>query len=154
MIFQHDPRVENAIKLSRFDSEHPLSSCSAHPIYLEDKNWLTCEHYLHIKTIASPSAAQHIDTLTTGQAASDYARPWYRRKIKGWKKQRAVLMTRAIYTKVQMYDEVREALLNTGDEFIVESSLYDYFWGIGRDLRGENTYGKILMDVRAKVKQD
>jgi len=62
-----------------------------------------------------------------------------------------VVMTRAIYTQCQMYPEFSEALLATGDKKIVDVSQYDYFWGLGRDLRGENQYGKMLMAVREKI---
>ena len=44
-----------------------------------------------------------------------------------------------------------DALLATGEEDILEVSLYDYFWGVGRDLRGQNQYGKVLMAVRRKL---
>ena len=60
-------------------------------------------------------------------------------------------MTRALYTKVQMYEDVRNALLETRDNLIIETSQYDYFWGIGRDLRGHNHLGKIWMKIRDKI---
>ena len=47
-----------------------------------------------------------------------------------------------------------EALLATGDNPIVENDQYDYYWGCGRDRRGDNTYGKVLMDVREKLRQE
>jgi predicted NAD-dependent protein-ADP-ribosyltransferase YbiA (DUF1768 family) len=37
---------------------------------------------------------------------------------------------------------------------LVESSNYDYFWGCGRDRRGENMYGKVLMNVREKLREE
>ena len=61
-------------------------------------------------------------------------------------------MTRALYTKVQMYEEVRQTLLATTDELMIETSLYDYYWGVGRDQRGENHLGKIWMEIREKIK--
>jgi len=60
-------------------------------------------------------------------------------------------MTRALYTKVQMYDEVKQALLDSTDELMIETSLYDYYWGVGRDQRGENQLGKIWMSIRKKI---
>ena len=89
----------------------------------------------------------------TGKAAHDFVSPWYRKKVKDWKKKRRVLMSRALYTKAQMYSEVREALLETGDRLILETSLYDHFWGVGRDLRGENMFGRVWMDIRKKIQE-
>ncbi|WP_370981053.1 NADAR family protein [Agaribacterium sp. ZY112] len=151
-MFQPDLSKEEAFKFSRFDPESPLSSCSAHPIVLEDKNWLTCEHYFSSKILRSASLAHKVENTHSALAAAELAAPWYRFKIRDYKKLRAVLMTRALYTKVQMYDEVKEALLATGDELLLETSLYDYYWGVGRDGRGLNTMGKVWMDIRSKLK--
>jgi ribA/ribD-fused uncharacterized protein len=64
------------------------------------------------------------------------------------------MMTRAVYTKCRAHPEVAERLLATGDAKLVENSQYDYFWGCGRDRRGHNTYGKVLMDVRSRLREE
>jgi ribA/ribD-fused uncharacterized protein len=143
--------MENAVQFSRFDTDNPLSSSSLHPIVLEDHNWTTCEHYVQAKILRSNSQSEKVDKLATAEAAIAYAKPWYRWKIPNYKKVAPVLMSRALYTKVQMYDEVRNALLATEDKLIIETSQYDYFWGIGRDLRGHNHLGKIWMKIRDKL---
>jgi ribA/ribD-fused uncharacterized protein len=63
-------------------------------------------------------------------------------------------MTRAVYTKCKTYDDIAGLLLSTGTQRLVENSQYDYFWGCGRDRRGENMYGQILMNVRDKLMQE
>lgn len=63
-------------------------------------------------------------------------------------------MTRAIYTKCKTHPAVAKCLLETGNKKLVENSAYDYFWGCGRDRRAENTYGKVMMNVREKLKQE
>ena len=60
-------------------------------------------------------------------------------------------MTRGVYTKCRTHPEVAERLLSTGARKLVENNNYDYFWGCGRDRRGHNYYGKVLMDVRSKL---
>lgn len=152
-MFQHNTNMENAYRFSRFDLDNPLSSCSHHPILLEGHNWLTCEHYVQAKIVRSPADTRTIESMATGEQAVAYAKPWYRRKMKGHKLLAPVLMTRALYTKIQMYEEVKEALMATKERLILETSQYDYFWGIGRDQRGENHLGKIWMDIREKLKQ-
>ena len=49
---------------------------------------------------------------------------------------------------------IAEALLATGDTHLIENNNYDYFWGCGRDRRGENMYGKVLMNVREKLREE
>ncbi len=63
-------------------------------------------------------------------------------------------MTRAVYTKCRTHPNIARELLATGDETLVDNNQYDYFWGCGRDRRGNNAYGKALMNVRAKLREE
>ena len=56
-----------------------------------------------------------------------------------------------ILEKVKQHAEVRDALIATGDEEIVEENPDDDFWGTGKDGRGENQTGKILMRIRNEL---
>jgi ribA/ribD-fused uncharacterized protein len=79
----------------------------------------------------------------------------HRRQIrKDWKKLKSTVMTRGVYIKCRTHPEVAEALLNTRGTHIVENSQFDYYWGCGRDGRGENTYGMVLMEVRDKLRSE
>ena len=153
-MFAPDLTIENAYRFSRLDKDHLLSTVSPHPLQLENLHWTTAEHYYQLKIVESESVRNKIRKLENPVKAYKVGNRWYRRRIKGWKELRRVLMTRALYTKVQMYPEVKEALLAIEEEKIVETSLYDHYWGIGRDQRGENTLGQIWMDIRDKLTKD
>lgn len=146
--------MEKAYRFSRFDLTNPLSTCSEHPILLEEQRWLTCEHYFQAKTLRNSQHAKKAATLLTGEQAYQYGKAWYRSKISDFKITAPVLLKRALYTKVQMYAEVHQALLATGNQLIVETSQYDYFGGIGRDQRGLNHIGKAWMDIREKLRAE
>ncbi len=150
-MFKTSEAIEDAYCFSRYDLNNPLASCSNHPIVLEEKNWTTCEHYVQSKIVRSNKHAEIIEKLPTAEMAIHHAKPWYRSKIKDYQKIAPLLMTRALYTKLQMYDEVKEALNATKQKMMIETSQYDYFWGIGRDQRGANHLGKIWMDIRKKA---
>ena len=151
-MFTANLAMEKAFQFSRFDLSNPLSTCSAHPILLDDENWLTCEHYVQAKTLRSAQHAQKVASLPSGEKAYAFGKAWYRANIADYKTTAPIMMKRALYTKVQMYEEVREALFATEDRLIVETSQYDYFWGIGRDQRGLNHIGKAWMDIRDKLR--
>lgn len=64
--------------------------------------------------------------------------------------------------KFMQNEGLKQILLNTGDDILVEASPYDKIWGIGlsesnaknippEQWPGENRLGKILMDVRRSV---
>lgn len=152
-MFQPDLTMEKALRFSRFDDTHLLSTCSPHSLELEGDVWSSMEHYFQLHVAGNNAQIEKLKTLDA-LGAYNYAKPWFRFKCKGWKSNRRVLMTRAAYTKVQMYPEVKEFLLSTGDSLLVDTTLYDYYWGIGRDQRGENMLGKVWMDVRTKLRAE
>lgn len=144
----------NDIFFSRHDINELLGSASHHPFMLEDKEWPTVEHYYQASLFDNPDLQERIRQLPTADATIAFTKWRFFQKKSGWKKLRQVLMTRAVYTKCKTYGNIAEALLATDDKKLVENSAYDYFWGCGRDRRAENTYGKVMMNVREKLKEE
>ncbi len=143
---------EDTLFISRSSTDEVLGTFSEHPFELEDKTWKTIEHYFQAKKFESnPSQFDKILNAKTAKQARRLGRSKFSKLRPDWKKVRRIVMTRAVYTQAMTHDAVREALLKTGKRKILENNQYDYFWGCGRDRRGENTYGKILMDVRDKL---
>ena len=152
-MFEHDASLEQVFSFSRLDTSCPLSTVSQHSFELEGRTWPTVEHYYQSKKFVKPVDLQEIAEANTGEEAYKLGNRWWKfGKAKDWKQKRRVMMTRALYTKVQVHSDVKQALLDTGDTRIVETSLYDPYWGIGRDQRGENMMGQIWMDIRAKIR--
>ena len=58
----------------------------------------------------------------------------------------------AVFKKFMTHLEIREILLITGDEMLIENSPTDYFWGCGTNRTGENHLGRILMSVRSEIR--
>ena len=53
-----------------------------------------------------------------------------------------------MYLKFSQHPELKEKLLATGNEDLLEANPYDNKYGIGRDGKGQNLTGKCLMRVR------
>lgn len=146
---------EDSTFLSRLDPKELLGTVSNHPIQLEDLVWPTVEHYVQAMQFEDDEKREKIRMASTTDAARKLGKTgWFKRPRDNWDNLRTVYMTRAVYTKARAFPEVTEALLATGDEHLVESDQYDYFWGCGRDKRGENAYGKVLMQVRDKLREE
>ena len=140
--------------LSRSDANEPLSSYSRHGFDLEGKHWPSVEHYFQAMKFEDPAEQEKVRLAKHPAKARRLGRSRLRKLRKDWSKLRRVFMTRAVYTKCRTHPEVTERLLGTGDTPLFENSQYDYFWGCGRDRRGHNTYGLVLMDVRKKLREE
>ncbi len=148
------PATETEVYVSRSDANDPLSSFSRHGFDLEGQFWPSVEHYFQAMKFEDPQVQEKVRQAEHPARARRLGRSRFRRLRKDWSKVRRVIMTRAVYTKCRTHPEVAERLLGTGDSRLFESSQYDYFWGCGRDRRGHNTYGLVLMDVRNKLREE
>jgi len=61
-------------------------------------------------------------------------------------------MRRAVLRKFSVHPELREILLSTGQEEIIENAPHDYYWGCGKTGTGRNQLGIILMEVRQQLR--
>ena len=149
MFHNHDP---NDVFVARADSANPLSSYSKHGFHLDGANWPSVEHYYQAMKFEDDATREEIRTAPHPRVAARLAKKRRRRIRKGWDKLKEAYMTRGMYTKCRTHDDVANALLATGDSTIVETSQYDYFWGCGRDTRGLNVYGRVLTNVRSRLR--
>ena len=149
-----NPEPDDSLYLSRSDVNEPLSSYSKHGFELDGHFWPSVEHYFQGMKFKNPAHQEKVRLAEHPAKARRLGRSRFRRIRRDWSKVRRVIMTRAVYTKCRTHPELAERLLETGDVRIVENSQYDYFWGCGRDLRGHNTYGQVLMDVRNKLREE
>ena len=145
---------EGAIYFSRTDPDHLLAAWSPHGFVLEGKEWPTVEHYFQAMKFENETYQEKIRTAESPKKARQLGRNRFKKIRKDWKKVKVVYMTRALYTKCKAYPDVSQELLKTDAKKLVENSVYDYFWGCGRDRRGANMYGQVLMNIRDKLREE
>ena len=153
MIFQPEP--DDSLYVSRLDASELLGTVSDHSFQLEDRIWPTVEHYIQAMQFSDEARQENIRLAKDHMVARKLGKTGlFRRARADWSDLRRVYMTRGVYTKARSYSDVADALLETGSIRIIENDQYDYYWGCGRDRRGDNTYGKILMEVRQKLRDE
>ncbi len=126
-----------------------FSNFSLHGFELEGHWWLTSEHYYQ--------AHKHIDTPQFEQVRQ--APDPTEAKLRGralpcrsdWEAVKDEVMHRAVLHKFLAHGAIRDRLLATGDEVLIEDSPVDYYWGCGADGSGRNRLGEILMEIRARL---
>ena len=145
------PDVASAEYFSRSDLLFPLGTFSRHGFVLDDLQWPSVEHYYQAMKFDDPEYRERIREADHPRTARKLGRSRRQRRRKDWRQVKATVMTRAVYIKCRTHPEIAEALMATRGKVLVENSNYDYFWGCGRDRRGANMYGKVLMQVREKL---
>jgi hypothetical protein len=145
---------EDAVLIVRDDPYELLGTSSPHGFRLDELDWLSAEHYYQAMKFPPGAHFTRIRAAAHPDAARKLGRTWLRRHRPDWKKNRVVYMTRAMYTKCHAHEAVAARLLATGEQPIIECSTFDFFWGCGRDGRGENAFGKLLMRVRARLREE
>jgi ribA/ribD-fused uncharacterized protein len=61
-------------------------------------------------------------------------------------------MLKGLRAKFNQSLELKNRLLETGNALLIEDSLYDYYWGVGRNKTGKNRLGALLMQVREELR--
>ena len=71
-----------------------------------------------------------------------------------WEKVKDKVMEDCVRDKFTRNDDLRQRLLDTGDQELVEGNTWnDTYWGVYRG-RGRNMLGKILMKVREELRNE
>ncbi|PPJ61437.1 NADAR family protein [Cuspidothrix issatschenkoi] len=132
-----------------------FSNFSPHGIEVEGIYWPTVEHYYQGQKFVGTTDASIIPLIhdaPTPEEAAALGRCPSRRLRPDWELVKTQVMRVGVLQKFITHPDIREILLITGDEMLIENSPTDYFWGCGANHTGENHLGKILMGVRAEIR--
>jgi ribA/ribD-fused uncharacterized protein len=132
-----------------------FSNFSPHGIEMEGIYWPTVEHYYQGQKFVGTTDASIIPLIhdaPTPEEAAALGRCPSRRLRPDWELVKTQVMRVGVLQKFITHPDIREILLITGDEMLIENSPTDYFWGCGANHTGENHLGKILMGVRAEIR--
>ena len=120
------------------------------PIDLDGKTWPTTEHYFQAQKFIGTSFPEVIRNFERPRQAFDLSRnPTVSRwRRKDWEDIKINIMRKALLAKFTQHKRLRQLLLSTRDNMLIEHTPYDKFWGDGGDGSGENHLGMILMEIR------
>ena len=130
-----------------------FSNFARSPITLRGRSWPTVEHYFQAQKFDDP---QHRERIRHASTPKEAKRLGWSRTVpirKDWEEVKQEVMRRGVRCKFETHAALRELLLSTGDEEIVENAPGDYYWGCGADGSGKNRLGVILMEVRAWLRE-
>jgi ribA/ribD-fused uncharacterized protein len=128
-----------------------FSNFSKHGIELDGVWWKTTEHYFQAQKFNDAEYREKIRLAPDPKTAANLGRS---RKVplrEDWETIKDDVMRKAVKMKFTTHPELRELLLGTGTEKLVENAPGDYYWGCGADGSGKNRLGAILEEVRSDL---
>ena len=144
-----------AIKfLSKIEEWKDLSNLASYLIELDGETWSSSEHYYQFKKfeITDLQLAQKIKYASTPKEAKILSLENSNNHPANWDDIKVDILKKAVRKKFESYDNLRNLLISTGNEELIEANPDDYFWGGGADGSGKNMMGKILMEIRENLK--
>jgi ribA/ribD-fused uncharacterized protein len=130
-----------------------FTNFARHGFELDGKYWPTSEHYFQAQKFAGTDYAEQIRTAKTPKQAATLGRSRTQPLRPDWEQVKEEVMRHALLAKFQSTDALRDLLMSTGDQEIIEDSPTDYYWGCGKTRTGKNRLGVILMEVRATLRE-
>lgn len=149
------PETPEAIRFYSVSDEHGfLSNFAPARFRLKGHAWPTSEHYFQAQKFAGTRHEREVREARTPMIAARMGRDRSRPLRRDWESVKVSVMRDAVRAKFEQNADLREALLATGDAELVESTESDDFWGDGGDGSGRNELGRILMAVRATLREE
>ncbi len=137
---------------AKFESFGELSNFSDHGIEMDGKWYPTVEHYFQAVKFPGDAHAEKIRTAENPMVAKSLGRTRKVQIREDWEEIKVDVMREAVRIKFTTHDELRELLISTGNEELIEAAPSDYFWGSGKTGTGQNWLGRILMEVREELR--
>ena len=129
-----------------------LCNFSAHGFTLDDRYWSTAEHYFQAQKFAGSDHEERIRVSRTPREAKNLGQTRKLPLRPDWEDVKVDVMRNALMAKFTTHSDLRDALLATGDEELVENAPTDYIWGCGKLGGGQNMLGKLLMETRQALR--
>lgn len=141
------------ISFYKINDEYGCFSNFAHYGFeLDGKWWMTSEHYFQAQKFYGTEYVEIIRLLDNPMKAAQMGRNRNLPLREDWEEVKDDIMRKAVYAKFSQNIELKNILLNTDPEYIVENTSDDYYWGCGTNGSGKNMLGIILMEIREKLK--
>ena len=145
-----DQSVINFYSVS--DEYGEFSNFAAYQIKLKGKSWPTSEHYFQGQKFQDAGHREEIRKAKTPMIAARLGRDRTKKLRRDWESVKDSIMRGAVMAKFTQHDDLREMLLATGKAKLVEHTTNDSYWGDGGDGSGKNMLGRILMEIRDKLR--
>jgi ribA/ribD-fused uncharacterized protein len=131
-----------------------FSNFSKHGFELDGRYWPTSEHYFQAQKFVGSIYEEEVRQAKSPMDAAIMGRDRNKPLRHDWEEVKDEIMKKAVLQKFETHTDIRDILISTGNEEIIEETTNDYYWGCGTNGTGKNMLGKILEEVRTILKTD
>jgi N-glycosidase YbiA len=131
-----------------------FSNFARYPITVKGKRWPTSEHYFQAQKFVDEKDREAVRRAKTPMLAARIGRDRKRKLRRDWESAKVSVMREAVEAKFRQHPDLQELLLSTGDAKLVEHTDNDDFWGDGGDGSGANFLGRILVELRERLRDE
>ena len=133
-----------------------LSPHSAHSIVFKGKTYPTVEHAFQCQRYINESIIEEIRSASSPVLAWEISAKYKHETVMGFKEGKLGIMKELMVAKVRQHEDVRQALMDSGDLVIVKHITTgppaDGFWDDGEDGTGLNHMGRLWMAIRSEIR--
>jgi ribA/ribD-fused uncharacterized protein len=137
-----------------------FSPYTAHAIEIDRVEYPTLEHAYQCQRYTDPKIIEEIRTAASPVKAWEVSSKYKYLQTPEFKSEEHKLgvMNKLMRLKTEQHEEIRQALLDSGDLKIVKHIVTyppgDGFWDDGEDGNGLNHIGRLWMEIRAELKSN
>lgn len=155
-INQQDINEENDNKIffiSTSKKYFELSNFYESEFNIDEIIYRTIEHYFQSQKffLSDIEYAYKIINAETSKKAKSLGRGNSKNFRKDWEANKVDIMYEGLKAKFNQNKELKQLLLSTKDKELIENNRGDSFWGCGRNGKGKNMQGKLLMKLREEL---
>jgi ribA/ribD-fused uncharacterized protein len=125
------------------------------PITLDGRDWPTVEHYYQAMKLKPEFQEKEIPILISLSAnllSSKMRDESYKTKMRSdWKNVSRSFMKKAVLAKFSQDEHLKNILVMTAPLPLLSKPNIDDYWGVGKNEKGRNEFGKVLMEVRSQL---
>ena len=129
-----------------------FSNFSHHDVRIKGKKWRTSEHYFQAQKFAGTKREEEIRLAASPKEAAEMGNSREFPLREDWEDVKEEIMLEALRAKFSQHEELKNLLLSTRDNTLVEHTKNDRYWADGGDGSGKNRLGILLMQVREELR--
>jgi ribA/ribD-fused uncharacterized protein len=138
-----------------YDKHRPyywLTNFAPYAVFADGVIWPTAEHYYQAQKFEAAAMREQIRRADGPRRAFQLGQSQEGR-VRRWHEQCLDVMLTVLRLKFAQHPDLAAELLDTGERILVEASPKDSFFGEGADGKGHNHLGRLLMQVRAELRE-